>query len=252
MSGKSITARSALVSIATLGLICLALQGSAIAASLGVSPINLHVVAPAQAGAISLANNGSTPVRLQVRIFKWRQQGIDPVLEPTLDVIASPPNTSIPAGATYTIRIARTAKAPVATEESYRLLIDELPSAASSEVPSNAVRFLLRTSIPVFFAAKAAAPRVTWKLTSVGGKLALEATNSGDRHLKLTDLAVEGPEGRITLNAAGANAYLLPGATARFEPLSPGKTLKPGSVATITTAVGTPFAVKETITVTGA
>jgi fimbrial chaperone protein len=243
--------RSTIAAIALVAMIGLALQGAAIAASLGVSPINLHVVAPAQAGAVSLANNGSAPVRLQVRIFKWRQQGIDPVLEPTLDVIASPPTTNIPAAATYTIRIARIAKTPIGTEESYRLIVDELPAAGNAESSTNSVRFLLRTSIPVFFAAKSAAPRVAWKLTSISGKLVLEASNTGDRHIKLTDLAIEGADGRIPFSAAGANAYLLPGSTARFEPLSPGKALTPGSVATITTAVGTPFAVKETITVSG-
>lgn len=228
-----------------------AIQGSAFAASLGISPINLHVAAPAQAGAVSLANNGTSPVRLQVRIFKWRQQGKEPILEPTIDVIASPPSTSIPAGATYTIRIARTARTPIGNEESYRLLIDELPSPANAETASSAVSFRLRTSIPVFFADKGAAPRMGWKLTNSGGKLALEATNSGNRHIKLTDLAVETADGKISFEAAGANAYLLAGTTARFEPLTPGKTLAPGTVVTLTTAIGTPFAVKETITVTG-
>ena len=49
----------------------------------------------------------------------------------------------------YTVRIVRTKKEPVAKEESYRLLIDELPAAAGSQ--GAAVNIALRYSIPVFF-----------------------------------------------------------------------------------------------------
>lgn len=238
---------------AFLGLVALAsfaLGDAAWAASLVVSPINLFVIAPGKAGAISISNQNKAPVRLQIRVFRWRQQGGEEVLEPSRDAIVNPPSMIIPAEQTYTIRVARLASAPVAAEESYRVIIDELPSPIDPNAQQQGVRMLLRTSLPVFFADKAAAPKIVWRLWSEGGKLNLEAANSGTRHIKLVDLAIEGPQGRIGFNAAGSNAYVLPGSTLRYAAMPGTVSYPPGSVVTITTAKGTPFEVREQISVT--
>jgi fimbrial chaperone protein len=52
-------------------------------------------------------------------------------------------------GTDYTVRIVRTAKGPVAGEESYRLLIDQLPEPKDRK--ANQVSLVIRHSIPVFF-----------------------------------------------------------------------------------------------------
>lgn len=234
-----------------VALASLALGGVAWAASLVVSPINLFVIAPGKAGAISISNQNKTPVRLQIRVFRWRQQGGEEILDPTRDAIVNPPSMTIPPEQTYTIRVARLAPAQVTAEESYRVIIDELPSPIDPNTQQQGVRMLLRTSLPVFFADKAAIPKIAWRLWSEGGKLNLEATNSGTRHIKLVDLSVEGPQGRIKFNAAGTNAYVLPGSTLRYAAMPGTVSYAPGSAVTITTAKGTPFEVHEQISVAG-
>ena len=234
-----------------VALASLPLCGAAWAASLLVSPINLFVIAPGKAGAISISNQNKAPVRLQIRIFRWRQQNGEEVLEPTRDVIVNPPSMMIPPEQTYTIRVARLAPAAVTAEESYRVIIDELPSPIDPDAPGQGVRMLLRTSLPVFYADKTAAPKIAWRLWSAGGKLNLEAANSGTRHIKLVDLAIEGPQGRIKFNAAGTDAYVLPGSTLRYAALPGTVSYAPGSTVTITTAKGTPFEVREQISVSG-
>ena len=242
----STTAASILAAVALL-----APDSTSFAASLVVSPINLFVVAPSKAGAISISNQNKAPVRLQIRIFRWRQQNGEEVLEPTRDAIVNPPSIIIPPEQTYTIRVARLTPAPTAAEESYRVIIDELPSPVDPNTPGQGVRMLLRTSLPVFFAAKTAAPKTSWRLWSEGGKLNLEAANSGTRHIKLVDLAIEGPQGRIKFNAAGTNAYVLPGSALRYAAMPGTVSYMPGSAVTITTAKGTPFEVRQQVTVMG-
>lgn len=227
------------------------LMGSAWAASFGISPINLSVIAPGKAGAISISNLSKTPLRLQIRIFRWSQKDGEEALEPTRDVIANPPSMEIPLEQTYTIRVARISRAPIGPEESYRLIIDELPSPIDPAKPGTGVRMLLRTSLPVFFEGKAAAPKIAWHLWSEGGKLKLAASNSGNRHIKLVDLAIEGPQGRTTFNASGTTAYALPGSTLRYTPTSGPISYPPGTMVTITTAKGTPFEVKQQVSVSG-
>ena len=227
-----------------------ALHGSASGALLQVSPINLFVIAPGKAGAVSLANQSKAPVRLQIRIFRWRQKDGEEVLEPTRDVIANPPSMEIPPEQTYTIRIARIAPAPVGPEESFRLIVDELPAPIDPKGPPQGVSLLLRTSLPVFFNTKDAAPKVAWRLWSKDGKLTLQATNSGTRHIKLINLAIEGPQGRTQFSAAGTSAYVLPGSTLRYQTLaSDAPNYAPGTVVKLTTVKGSLFEVVEQLTV---
>ena len=114
------------------------------AASLQVAPVLVDVPAPGATSSLKLHNEGTKPLDAQVRIFKWTQVDGADSLTPTDDVAASPPLASLRPNTDYTVRIVRTSKEPVAKEESYRLLVDELPSPASGPAASGPV-----TSEPV-------------------------------------------------------------------------------------------------------
>lgn len=221
------------------------------AASLQISPINIFINAPDKAGAVSIGNRNEAPVALQIRVVRWTQRDGQQVFEPARDIIANPPAMTIPGNQTYTIRLARLVPLPPATEESYRLLIDELPAPSDPATPGNGVRMLLRTSLPVFIAAKGIAPKIAWRLRAVDGRLELQATNSGNRHIKLVDLAAEGPAGRVKFNASGIESYVLPGSTIAYKSEPLGASYAPGTQMTITTAKGTPFEVREPVTLSG-
>ena len=76
------------------------------AATLQVSPINIEVAAPSTTATETLTNiEGKGVLNCQVRVFKWSQvNGVDK-LEPTKDVVASPPALTIKEGANATVRI---------------------------------------------------------------------------------------------------------------------------------------------------
>ena len=99
------------------------------AASLSVSPIRLDVPAPANSASVTLRNDGSLPVNIQVRIFKWVLKNGEDFYEETDDVVATPPVATIPPGGSALLRIVRTANAPTVGEEPYRLIVDEIPDA---------------------------------------------------------------------------------------------------------------------------
>ena len=212
-----------------------------IAASLSLSPVGLDLLSNQKAASISLTNNGSQPVSLQVRIFKWSQIDGKDVLEPTRNVLASPPAATVPAGATYTIRVARVGPVPTGSE-SYRLFIDELPKAVDPRAAPQAVSMVLRTSLPVFFTPKEAVARLTWTVWQDSSGTHLRGTNNGQRYVKLADLAVETPAGRLSFGTQLAG-YILPGATRQFDlPVDgntgPVPTLAGGAKVTVTAKAG--------------
>lgn len=219
------------------------------AASLTFSPVGVDVQAPGKAGNMSLINNSDTPTRVQIRIFKWTQVDGKDVLEPTRDVVASPPVALIPPGAKYTLRVARIAAAPVAGEESYRLLIDELPPPIDPRTGSSGVQLLLRASIPAFFSDAAAKPSVEWRVWNEGGKLHVTASNKGNLHLKLTDFTVDGPSGSTKISATGSGAYVLTGSTLTYESEPGAPTYPVGTQVTVNAAKGTPFAVRQQVAI---
>lgn len=188
---------------------------SGVAASLQVSPVTVEVPQPGAASTISLRNEGATQLSAQVRVFRWSQvDGMDR-LDPTSEVVASPPAVTISPRSDYTIRIIRLKKEPVASEESYRLVIDELPDP--NRLRNGAINLVVRYSIPVFFtAADAAAPRLTWSVESRGGRSIAVARNAGGRRLRLSALHISDAAGHAVSYGDGLAGYVLAGSTMRF------------------------------------
>jgi len=198
------------------------------AASLQVAPVKVEVASPGAATTVKLRNEGTTPLNAQVRVFRWSQVNGEDKLEPTTDVVASPPLTKLSPKTDYTVRLVRMSKRPVAKEETYRLFVDELPDAANQR--NRAVNLLLRYSIPVFFYPAAGnPPTLTWSVEQSGGKLAVVAKNSGDRHLRLANLKLRDEKGGTVSFGNGLSGYVLGGSSRRWLVASGKGNLSTGS-----------------------
>ena len=146
-------------------------------------PVLLEVVAPGAAATVTLRNNGAKPIATQVRVFRWIQEAGGERLEPTDDVVASPPAVELQPAQDYVARVVRVTKKPVEGEEAYRLFIDELPEAPQGQ---RTVNLVVRHSIPLFFDAPgSSAPEAAWRVTQNGRAVSLSAANGGDRRLRL-------------------------------------------------------------------
>lgn len=123
---------------------------SAFPATLRVAPISVRAGHGTNATSVRIWNDGREPLNVQVRIFRWRVEKGKDILEPTRDVVVSPPMTTLVPGTENLIRIIRTANQPVSERESYRLIVDQLPKAAGMG-KSGTISILLRHAIPVYF-----------------------------------------------------------------------------------------------------
>ena len=123
---------------------------SAWAASLQVAPISLKFSTTENAKEIWLTNTSSQPIRAQTRVQEWVQKDGQDVLTATKNIVASPMVTEIPAGEKQLIRVIKIVNLPQSQEQTYRLIIDELPSTKLQE-DRTGLQLLLQYSVPVFF-----------------------------------------------------------------------------------------------------
>ena len=157
------------------------------AGSLQVEPVLVDIVAPGAASTVTLRNEGTTPIDAQIRVYRWSLVNGKERLDPTDDVVASPPSVTLTPKGQYVARIVRVSKQPVVGEESYRLLVDQLPDL--SQQRNGAVNLMVRYSIPVFFGtSNKKNPTVAWSVATNGDKITLTARNSGDRRLRISAL----------------------------------------------------------------
>jgi fimbrial chaperone protein len=185
------------------------------ATSLQISPVRLDLPANAAASKITLRNMGEQGVRAQVRIFKWMQVNGKDQLAETRDVVASPPIIKLEPGKNNVIRVVRTAKRPVAMEEAYRLIVDELPQSVGE--PGKTISFVLRYSIPVFFSAlDTGKTNLTWSVEARGKQTTLVVANTSNKHARITDLAMTLESGKKATFGGGLIGYVLANSTARF------------------------------------
>ena len=201
---------------AMLAIAGLLLGAPASAASLSVSPIRVDVVSPANGGKVTLRNASQGPINVQVRVFKWSlKAGLDDFQE-TQQVVASPPFAQVPQNGEIEIRVLRASGGKVQGEESYRLVIDEVPDA--NRVKNVGVNVALRYALPVFcLDPEASSARLSWSLRRVGGGNSLVVTNTGDKHVRIADLAIDG-----VVISRGLAGYVL-GNSTRVFPLPAGR-----------------------------
>lgn len=191
------------------------LAGPARAASLVVAPVTLDIPAPGAGATLTLRNAGRAPLAAQLRVMRWRQVDGVERLEPASEVVASPPAMTLEPGADYAVRVIRLDRTPVAAEHAYRLLVDELPDPRAQR--SGTVALVVRYSVPIFFSAPAAAPRLAWTVRSQGDRVTATARNDGGRRVRLSGMRLRDSRGRTISFGDGLAGYVLAGSTMRFQ-----------------------------------
>lgn len=182
--------------------------GGSHAAQLRVEPVLLELNAPAAAGSLTLRHDEDTEIVVQTRVMRWSQADGKETLEPTTDVVASPPTAKLSPGADYLVRVVRVSKRPVIGEENYRVIVDQLPNIRRQQ--TRAINLLIRHSIPVFFRnPQLSTSNVGWSVAFEGDKLVVVARNSGDERLRIASLRVRDGAGATVSFGNGLVGYAL-------------------------------------------
>jgi len=189
--------------------------GPSQAAALRVAPIIVDIPRGATS-TVELQNVGRSETTVQIRIFRWVQTGGQDKLVPTRDVVASPPITKIGPGRRNIIRIVRLSKRPVVGEESYRVLVDEIPKRSNGR--SMRIGIALRYSLPVFFGSNPQSDNsLRWSVIQKNGETVVTATNPGNRRVRLSTLTLADRSGRRLRFSKGLTGYVLGRSTATWK-----------------------------------
>lgn len=207
-----------LVKLAVAGMIAASAATGATTAWAGqmsVRPVLIQVPAPGAVATLTLGNLGDKRTTLQVRLFRWTQKNGRDVLSPTRAVVASPPLLRIAPKRENVIRIVRVSKAPIKGEESYRLVVDEIPER--KKVQGLGVIIAVRYSIPVFFFEPGTSrPKISWSARRRGRSLILTARNTGGRYERIVGLRISSG-GRTQTITKGLAGYVLGNSTRQWR-----------------------------------
>lgn len=191
----------------------------ALASGLQVSPISLNLQARENASGLTLSNTSDKVINAQVRVYQWSQDATGDQLTASRGLLASPPMLELQPGDEQLVRIIR-AKAPSqgagAVEDSYRILVNELPVESLEQ--KSGLQFVLSYSLPVFVQpidVIESSPKLQWRysLQADGQQMDLKVSNNGSGHAKVVNLSVIDTAGNSADIHQGLLGYVLPGAT---------------------------------------
>lgn len=201
-----------------LGLILLTMSEPAWAGDFQVNPVRVSLSPTAQAGMVTVSNRASAPVRLQLQGFAWSETlAGEQVLTPTERLVVFPTLLELAPGESRRVRIGLNG-APGTSEETYRLIVEELPDHRTPDPKGVAIR--MRMSIPIFASSVDAsvaggtrgAVSDTRVLPGRERKLRIELSNLGERHFKAGKIEVKlDLKGRAPLTAKLSGWYVLAG-----------------------------------------
>jgi fimbrial chaperone protein len=207
------------VSIFHMFLSCL----SAYAANFDIQPVRIELNGKSRLGKLSIHNVSDIEFPIQVRAYEWSQneKGED-VYKETQDIIIFPKIMTIAKNEERFIRIGSNVL-PGAKEKTYRIYIEEMPSATTIKEGAN-IRLFMKVGVPVFITPIKTEDKADIEKISInGGKVELKVKNSGNSHFIVTAINLSGLDsgGQAPFKKEIGGWYLLSGTEKVYETTVP-------------------------------
>jgi fimbrial chaperone protein len=185
---------------------------AALAGSFNVSPVRVELSAQNRTQALTVRNEGEEPSVVQAQVFAWSQEAGQDILQPTSELLVSPPVFTVQPGQSQLLRIALRGAPDPARQLSYRAVLQEVPAQARPGGPALAVA--LKISLPVFVEPPVdTGPKLDWQArVATNGLIELNARNLGNGHIQVADFHLSDAAGG-ELASQQQVSYILPGQT---------------------------------------
>ncbi|WP_443628745.1 fimbrial biogenesis chaperone [Candidatus Njordibacter sp. Uisw_002] len=161
--------------------------GIANAGKIGVSPVRVTLSDSQKIGSLSVRNEGTEPITMQMEVLSWSQREGKAVFAATRELLANPPIFTIPAGNSQLVRVGLRRAPDAQRELSYRVILEELPPPPDSDSSGSGARMTLRISLPVFVSPEIdTKPLLLWQAVRTSqGALKISLSNSGNAHIQI-------------------------------------------------------------------
>lgn len=174
------------------GLIVGMLPAIAGASSLDVDPIRVNFTAQNTVAVVTLSNSGDNPATVQLEPVVWSQENGEDVYTPTRELLATPPIFTVQPHQKQIIRLGLRVPPDARREKSYRLYLQEVPSAEQQK--GLGVVMALRIGVPVFVdPLTPTTPVLHWVARRASDKeVDLSVTNTGGSHIQIRTITLSG------------------------------------------------------------
>lgn len=181
------------------------------AGTIGVSPLRLTFEYSQKVDSLTLTNNGTEPVIMQMQILSWSQREGKAVFTATREIIGNPPIFTVPAGGSQTIRVGLRRSPDAQRELTYRIIFEEVPPPIDPDFTGT--QFYMRMSLPVFVLPEVEAkPVLRWRASRTAqGALKIKLTNDGNAHIQIKNFMLSLTESSQPWVTQQSSDYVLSG-----------------------------------------
>lgn len=205
--------RSGAVTAIAVGAFLAAVPPPVMAAGMfSVVPVRIYMTPRERAVAITVVNEGDSPIVLQAEINTWKQKpdGTDEQVG-TSDLVLSPPIIKLAPKARQVVRLARVGAADVSQQLTYRLIIREVPELTAPKDPAIAIPISLALSMPVFITPPTARNQVSCDASrGTEGAVQVSCANTGTAYAQVREVQVR--RSSQVVGRLEGGFYILPGA----------------------------------------
>jgi len=183
---------------------------AAVAGVFSVSPVRIYMAPRDRAVAVTLTNEGDSPIALQADINHWAQtpNGVDQ-LTLTEDLILSPPIIRLAPRSRQVVRLALLRPADPLRQLTYRLVVREVPEASGGAQNTIRVPIALALSMPVFITPPKAQRDISCQLAAAPtSALQVRCVNSGTAYAQIRQIVLQ--RGESVLARFEGGSYVLP------------------------------------------
>lgn len=191
-------------------------MATAQAADVTLMPVTVKLDKQNDRATVQVMNNGSEPVIMQAEAIAWTRVDGKDLDGPTSDLIVNPPVFTVQPGQTQVLRLGLRRGQELAQEGTYRIVLREVPMPRASDAMNVAgsVRVLVALRVPVYVAPVQVSRKEAWSVSrEANGDLVAQVSNTGNVHLKVGELRLqgEGGEAMAVLAQKGAASVIFPG-----------------------------------------
>lgn len=186
------------------------------AAQFTITPVRIFMSPRDRAVAVTVTNDSDEEVVMQADLYTWKQKadGSDDLVL-TEDLILTPPILKLPPRGRQVVRLARLSGPPAAVQQTYRLIMREVPEARENDKLQ--LQVALAFSLPVFISPPGVKRELQCSLErAAADHVRAVCMNSGNAYAQIRALEVLDARG-VKVAARDTGGYLLPAVKRAFD-----------------------------------